>query len=198
MLTLLLDTAYSGLNIGILKDESLIEKIEIEANRKQSELTLPYLKELFDKHQLDPLKVSRIVITEGPGSFTGLRIAMTIAKVMASMIPCELYTINTLFTYIHPNVKKGLAIMDARSERAYIAKMHDGKLIGETMVLPLDKIESEGYQIFGDAQLIHQTSQEFSIIENMLAHQVHWRKIEDVDALVPLYLKEKDEYGSSN
>lgn len=195
MITLLLDTAYLGLNIGIVKDDQLIEKTEIIAQRKQSELTLPMLAELFKKHDLKPLDINQIVITEGPGSFTGLRIAMTIAKVICSMTECQLHTINTLLAYVHPDIDSGLAIMDARSKRAYVAKVEHGQFVENPQTVELEDIHVGNHLVFGDGQLIGVDSTPFSIIENMLAHKQHWQLVNDVDALVPLYLKENQEYG---
>lgn len=195
MITLLMDTAYLGLNLGLVKDNVLIDKLEIVAQRKQSELTLPELDDMFKRNGIKPLDITEVVITEGPGSFTGLRIAMTIAKVICSMTSAKLYTINTLLTYVHPSVEKGLAIMDARSQRAYIALIENGVLIGEAQTVLVSDIVVTDESVFGDAQLIGQESKPFSVIDNMFAYKESWTFVEDVDALVPLYLKEKQDYG---
>lgn len=196
MLTLLLDTAYLGLNIGIANDDVLIDKVEILAKQKQSEITLPMLKELFDKHNLDPLDITEICITEGPGSFTGLRIAMTIAKVIATLTSSKLYTVNTLLTYVHPTIDKGWAIMDARSQRAYVALIEKGEFSIVPQVKKLEDIDTQQDFVFGDGQLLSKESQDFSLIDNMLAYKNKWKLIEDVDSLVPLYLKENQDYGN--
>lgn len=195
MITLLLDTAYLGLNIGIVKEDVLIEKVEIVAQRKQSELTLPMLADLFDKHQLSPLSISKIIITEGPGSFTGLRIAMTIAKVIASMTNCQLYTINTLLAYVHPSVPRGIALMDARSQRAYYAVVEKGKFSVNPRTIYLNEYSYDETPIYGDGHLVNQESTPFSIIDNMWAYQSEWQLVSDVDHLVPLYLKDNQDYG---
>lgn len=194
MLELILDTSYRSLNIGILYNSNLIEKVEIEANRRQSEITMSKLNELFVKNEINPLHIKNVIITEGPGSFTGLRIAMTIAKVICSMIDADLYTINTLFSYIHPSINKGLAIMDARSKRAYTMKIQNGMIEEEVKVIELEKIEAQDYLVFGDAHLINAESEQFSIIDNIIANKAHWKKVEDVDSLTPLYLKNEKEY----
>lgn len=196
MIELILDTSHIGLNIGILKHNVLIEKVEIEASRKQSELTMPLLEELFTKNEINPQNIQKVIITEGPGSFTGLRIAMTIAKVLCSMLECDLYTINTLVAYVNPKIEKGLAIMDARGKRAYVAKLEKGKLVGSPTTIPLQEIDIEGYQIFGDAHLLNLSSEGFSIIDNIIDYRDQWKKVDDIDALVPLYLKDNKEYGN--
>lgn len=195
MIELILDTSYIGLNIGLLVDGQLIEKIEMKAERKQSEITMVVLSDLYNRHQLKPLDTQSILVTEGPGSFTGLRIGMTIAKVMASMLNCKLYTINTLYGYVHPDVKTGLAIMDARSNRAYVATFEKGINVLEPTVLALEDIVVNQALIFGDAHLINQTAQPFSMIDNLIARRQDWQLVDDVDALAPLYLKEKSDYG---
>lgn len=193
MIELILDTSYTGLNIGLVKDNVILEKIEIKAERQQSEITMPTLDELFKKNNLKPLDLSAVIITSGPGSYTGLRIAMTIAKVMGSIAHIPVYTINTLLAYVHPSYKKGLALMDARSKRAYYALIECGE-IKEMAVKPIESIESESL-VFGDGHLINVKSEPFSLIENILAYRNKWELIGDIDSLSPLYLKENSDYG---
>ena len=64
--------------------------------------------------------IDSIVITEGPGSYTGVRIAMTIAKVFAATKKIDLYTISTLQLYAG-NLNNTLVLLDARGNRVYSA-----------------------------------------------------------------------------
>lgn len=194
MLELLLDTSHAGLHIGLVKDNKLIDTVTYHQPRKQSEMTMPLLGDLFKKNNVKPLELDGVCITIGPGSFTGLRIAMTIAKVLCSMEDIKLYTINTLLAYVHPDKEKSISLMDARSKRAYFSIVDKGEYIIEPEIIELINFDYD-LPIFGDAHLVEKESEPFSIIENILAYKDKWNLVEDVDALVPFYLKENESYG---
>ena len=86
--------------------------------------------------------------------------------------------------------------MDARSKRAYIAQIENEVVTLNPQVIEIKDISIEEAEIFGDAHLIDKESSQFSIIDNILANKHLWKKVNDVDALVPLYLKDNSDYGN--
>lgn len=198
MITLLLDTSYKELNIGLLRDEKWLVKISMEAFKKQSELTMPMIQQIFQEEKIAPSELNQIVITEGPGSYTGIRISMTIAKVLGAIGKVEVYTLNTLATLAEVSEKKMLTIMDARSKRAYVAAYQKGIELLSPQVMTLEKIKAldlSSYVIVGDRHLLGLEDQPIDILENMRMLKPQWQKQDDVHSLVPLYLKDTQEYG---
>ena len=86
MISLCMDSAYKALVLGLYKDGTLIDGVSIEAFKKQSETIFVELNQLFGKTGLDYKDVDEVIITDGPGSYTGIRIAMTIAKVFCTQM----------------------------------------------------------------------------------------------------------------
>ena len=96
MYSLYLDTATKYLSIGIAKDYRLIDKVQYEANKRQSEVTIPELKKQLDKLNLSLSDIGEIVITIGPGSFTGVRIGVALILGLSSGLNKKAYGISSL------------------------------------------------------------------------------------------------------
>lgn len=197
MISLCMDSAYKQLVLGIYKDKELLAGISLEAFKKQSETIFVELNRLLKETDLDYKDIDRVIITKGPGSYTGIRIAMTIAKVLCSQMHKELYTISTMQLYAGIE-KQANVILDARSQRAYVAHVENGQIQGDTQILTLDKVEEfvKKYPgvLLGDADLIGQSAQKVDFLKNFMNLEPYYKKVENIHALVPDYLKESDAY----
>ncbi|MCK7483377.1 MAG: hypothetical protein M0C28_44820 [Candidatus Moduliflexus flocculans] len=74
------------------------------------------INECFIVRIWQPRQLQSIILTEGPGSYTGVRIAMTVAKVLASVASIQAYTTTTL-QLIAGSSKNTFVMLDARSLR---------------------------------------------------------------------------------
>ncbi|MDY4278120.1 MAG: tRNA (adenosine(37)-N6)-threonylcarbamoyltransferase complex dimerization subunit type 1 TsaB, partial [Faecalicoccus sp.] len=197
MISLCMDSAYKQLVLGLYKDQELLAGISLEAFKKQSETIFVELNRLLKETNLDYKDIDRVIITKGPGSYTGIRIAMTIAKVLCSQMHKELYTISTMQLYAGIE-KQANVILDARSQRAYVAHLEDGQIQGNTQILTLDEvkefIETNPGIVLGDADLIGQDVQKVDFLKNFIELEPYYEKVENIHALVPDYLKESDSY----
>lgn len=197
MISLCMDSAYKHLVIGLYKDKELLDGVSFEAFKKQSETIFVELNQLFERTNLDYKDVDRIIITDGPGSYTGIRIAMTIAKVLASQMKKELYCISTMQLYagLEPSAN---VILDARSKRAYVAHLENGKIVGDTKILTIDELpaflEENPGTLYGDGYLVEMEAHENQFLKNFIELENEYRKVENIHALVPQYLKESDSY----
>ncbi|MCF0107334.1 MAG: tRNA (adenosine(37)-N6)-threonylcarbamoyltransferase complex dimerization subunit type 1 TsaB [Holdemanella sp.] len=197
MINLCMDSAYKHLVIGLYKDNELIDGVSFEAFKKQSETIFVELNQLLKKTGLDYKDIDRIVITDGPGSYTGIRIAMTIAKVLASQMKKELCCISTMQLYAGLDDSANV-ILDARSKRAYVAHVEKGNIVGDTKILTVEELpqflkENPG-TLYGDGYLLGMEAHENNFLKNFIDVQDQYRKIDSIHALVPQYLKESDSY----
>lgn len=197
MISLCVDSAYKQLVLGLYKDKELLAGISLEAFKKQSETIFVELNRLLKETNLDYKDIDRVIITKGPGSYTGIRIAMTIAKVLCSQMHKELYTISTMQLYAGIE-KQANVILDARSQRAYVAHVEDGQIQGNIQILTLDEvkefIETNPGILLGDADLMGQNVQKVDFLKNFIELEPYYEKVENIHALVPDYLKESDSY----
>ena len=118
MISLFLDTSTKYLCIGIAKDHKVIYKFQQEAIKKQSELTIPFLQKALSEVNISLDDIDEVNVTIGPGSFTGIRIGMCIAKVLASMKNIPLKAISSLNAYA--SLGKKIVILDAKAKRVYL------------------------------------------------------------------------------
>lgn len=83
MITLYLDTTSSFLYTALLEDSKIIAEIKEQLNNNLSEYTLPRIEEMLTVKGISIDKIGKIIVVNGPGSFTGIRIGLTIAKTLA-------------------------------------------------------------------------------------------------------------------
>ena len=96
MYTILLDSSNTSLTVGLAKDGALLESISYEAWQTQSEHMIPELDSLLKKYNAQRKDIKDVVVAIGPGSYTGVRIAITIAKTIATALGVDVYTISSL------------------------------------------------------------------------------------------------------
>ena len=191
MIRLCMDSAHRYLVLAIIKDDEVIASFSEYAWKKQSEEIFVHLIEIMDEVNLKPDDIDEVVITKGPGSYTGLRIAMTIAKVFCTRKNKKLYTISTLQLYV--GKEDVSVILDARSNRVYYGKYQDGKMIEES-IKTIDEIKTMNETFIGDISLIGLEDSEIDFVNNFKLLKDEMVLIENIHTLTPEYLKEESEY----
>ncbi len=89
---------------------------------------IPKIKKLIDDKKINLKELDLIVVNCGPGSFTGIRVALSIAKVMAGELNLPLVGLNSAEILLKAYDKKVL-IMDARRDMFFFATKDDIKLV---------------------------------------------------------------------
>ena len=91
---------------------------------------MPAIDFLMESLDLTPKDLDRIVVAEGPGSYTGLRIAVATAKTLAHTLNIELVGMSSLLALV-PSQQEGLVvpIMDARRNNVYAGFYENAKAV---------------------------------------------------------------------
>lgn len=192
MITLCMDTSHTWLVVGLIKDDKVIGKLQEKCWKKQSEELFPKLIELMDSLQLVPEDIDQIVISKGPGSYTGVRIAMTVAKVFCAMRNLPIYTVSTLLLYA--GKRNCRVITDARGNRVYTGLFQDGHVVNQEQVIEISDLHIENEEIVGDGHLVGKEDIWPDIVENFNDLKDQWEAWENVHLVVPEYLKSSDSY----
>ena len=193
MLTLCIDTAYKYLTFAFIKDEQVLASISMPCFKRQSEELFVVLKQVFEDANIERNEIDSICISEGPGSYTGVRIAMSLAKTIGEIMPVDVYTISTLRLYAAGNPST-MVIMNARANRAYVGTYNQNEIIDEDRICELSDIHPMSYKIIGDGSLANQIDDFGNIAEAFLKTKPVWKKVDKIAYLVPKYLKESESY----
>ena len=94
--TLFIDTHDKNVLIILYKDGKIINKENLETKNKHSEVAMPTIDKVLKEANVDVSELKNIIVVNGPGSFTGERIAVTIAKTIAYALSIPVRTIDAL------------------------------------------------------------------------------------------------------
>ena len=122
MITLFIDTSNQDVSIALLKDGKIINKITKSIPNEHSKYAVSYIDEVLKKSEITPKEVQSIMVVNGPGSFTGVRIGLTIAKVYALLNNIKVTLISSLKCLAIGNNKNKyiLSLINARNDNYYI------------------------------------------------------------------------------
>ncbi len=196
MITLCMDTSSAFLALCLIKEHAVVAKYQKRCWKQQSEEIFPALLELLQKVDLSPDAIDQVVVSKGPGSYTGVRIAMTVAKVFCAMGDKPLATVSTLQLYAGV-LEHARIVLDARGQRAYTAYYEHGVCVEEETVLPLEIIAEklqEQVTVVGDGHLVDRPDYIPDLAANFLALEKQWRFAANVHMVSPTYLKSSESY----
>lgn len=121
MITLYIDTSDKDVSIAIIKDNIVLSQITKEIPNEHSIYSVPFIKEVLDNCNLPPKDIDNIMVVNGPGSFTGIRIGLTIAKVYSYLLNKEIRTISSLKALALSTTNNYiLSLIDAKHDNYYI------------------------------------------------------------------------------
>ena len=123
MRILYIDTSSSYLYTSIVENNEVLSEIREEFGQSLSEVALPRIVSMFEDNSLSPEDIDKIIVVNGPGSFTGIRIGITIAKIYAWSLNIPITTIYSLeaMAISSPNNTYHVPIINARRGYVYAA-----------------------------------------------------------------------------
>ncbi|MCF0107917.1 MAG: tRNA (adenosine(37)-N6)-threonylcarbamoyltransferase complex dimerization subunit type 1 TsaB [Bacilli bacterium] len=190
----LLDSSNTSLSVGIAKESVLIDSISYEAWQEQSEKMIPELDKMLLNNEVNKDEITSVIVSIGPGSYTGVRIAITIAKVMATALKCEIKPVSSL-RVLKENDKPSICLINARSNRSYIGVYQDDKVILEDQIMNNDEVKEyisshPSYSVCGNVKYLDIDGYQANICEQMLLLNKSLTAIENPMALKPTYMKD--------
>ena len=121
MITLFIDTSSSDVSIALIRDEIILSSITKSIPNKHSIYTVSFIDEVLKNTSLEPTDINSIMVVTGPGSFTGVRIGVTIAKTFAYLNNIDITCVSSLkmlaLSTSHDYV---LSLIDAKHDNYYL------------------------------------------------------------------------------
>lgn len=193
MISLVMDTSNSYLAVGLFKDNMCLEAFQEKGSRRQSEKAIPTLKEVLDRHHIALKDVNEMIITSGPGSYTGVRVAMTIAKTLAAVSDVRIKSVSSLAAYAGMN--QALSVIDARGHKVFVGVYENGLPLIKEQVVALEdfaqlRAEYGDFELVGEIGCLGLDEKECDLCANIYALGQMADLIENVDLLVPTYIKD--------
>ena len=120
MRILYIDTSSSYLYTSIVEDNEVLSEIKEEFGQSLSEVALPRIVSMFEDNSLSPKDIDKIIVVNGPGSFTGIRIGITIAKIYAWSLNIPITTIYSLEAMAISSEKDTYHVPILNARRGYV------------------------------------------------------------------------------
>ncbi len=116
---LFIDTCTSHLVISTIIDDKIVSYFNEKIDKGMSNYILPEIEKQLKTNNLNASDIDAIFVSNGPGSFTGIRVGLTISKVYAWSLNIKVIPISSLEVLASTNSNRdNLALMDAR--RGYV------------------------------------------------------------------------------
>ena len=140
-----LDKTYVSLFQG--REEVETQIIESHDDKYHSAYLIQNLVTLLKSHNLTVKDIEAIGVNIGPGSFTGIRACLTIARVIAQQLEIPLIGVSSLeiLAQLNTSQTETVVIMDARKNMCYYAKYDtDKNELIEPMLINIDELKIDG------------------------------------------------------
>lgn len=120
-----IESSSTTASIALMDDYKMIGEYTMNNTMKHSKTLMPMLEDLLNRLDMDVSDIDLVSVSEGPGSFTGLRIGSATAKGIAHGLDLKVASIPTLevlaSTVMVPGARVGVVVY-ARAREVYFAE----------------------------------------------------------------------------
>ena len=179
MITLFIDTHYKDILLYLFKDNELLDKKVMLNVKSTSVETMPALIDLLNVNNLKVNNIKKIAVCIGPGSFTGTRIGVTIAKTLAYANNIDIVSLTSL-DLIGLNLDSESYVGVLENNGAFVCN-YNKKIIGDIKYYKLSE-----YNEFKEKT---QVVDNIEIDNNKLINYINSLEVENCHNVNPLYVK---------
>lgn len=192
---LFLDSSNSFLSVGISKKGILIDKISYYCFHQQSKFLIVEINNILIKNKISINCLDALVITNGPGSYVGIRMSVIIAKIFALILKIPVYQISTLEANKILN-QDSIVLFNARSNRSYIASFKKNNYLLKDKIMDNDKIKKyiakhPNFRLVGELEYLGLVGEKVDVLENMNVIFKNKKFVKNPNLIKPKYLKNK-------
>ena len=131
MYSVLIDTHDKAVLLVLYKDGKVLDIVNKESNMRHSEVTMPSLIDLIERNGLTVHDIDELYTVIGPGSFTGVRIGVSIAKTMAYLLKKPIRSISSVdLEYFSNGLKNGLYVVPEKN--GFFVSEYNGEVVSNS------------------------------------------------------------------
>lgn len=190
MLRLFLNTSNKYLYLCLMKDDNIVNEVLMEGNNNHSEKLIDVLEEFLNNNKIIVDDLDELYVGRGPGSYTGVRIACTVAKVLAYAKSIKLFSFSSLDLILSNELNnRGIyqVVMDARRGNSFakVVKVNEKDI---EVLLDESFIENEVLaNQYREYKVINVENTKYHV--DLLLKYNLIKEEKDVHAFVPTYLR---------
>ena len=183
MFSLFIDTHGEVITVALVNEDEQIVKSK-ESIESHSVILLPLIDELFKEKNIDFDSINEIIVVNGPGSFTGLRIGLTEAKIMGYTLNIPVKAISSLTAYLvsfKTDKDKACIIKDNKGYYISVFDKDNRVLLSERYLLNSDSTV-ENYEVINNYLDIKNIYEYARTIEPVFIHNLKANYVKKIEA----------------
>ena len=112
-------------SVALIDEDGAIEEREFQHGLQHAAMLIPLIDELCQKRGWKPADMEEVYVSVGPGSFTGLRIGITLAKTLAFATGAKLVAVPSMRVLVEnasAEARHAIVVLDAKREQVFTAR----------------------------------------------------------------------------
>lgn len=215
MLVLGIESATATASVGLVERDRVLAERTLAAPGSHAVSILPLIDQTLRQASAAPGDLDALAVSIGPGSFTGLRVGLSVAKGLALACGLGIAAVPTLEALAHcvaGHDRPVCPVLDARRGEAYLAafRLRDGRLecVRTPRIVDIDEITAHipvGARLFGDlvdthgpflrerlghhADIVSGVSPSGAVVARLGVRRIESNGPDDLAELEPTYLQ---------
>lgn len=188
MKTIIFDVSTQVMYVGYIKDGILVDFSIRIAIRDHAKYLVDRIDQVIKRNKLTIDDIDQMIVGKGPGSYTGIRVAVMVAKMIGFSKNMPIKTVSSLFFLTSGYEGKVAALIDARRGYVFSAVYENGKMILDEGYRRL--VDLQQNDIYKQARTVFLDDRTYEVAAKPILE--HAELVEDIHAFIPNYLRKTE------
>jgi tRNA threonylcarbamoyladenosine biosynthesis protein TsaB len=188
MKRLIFDVSTHLMYIGYSRRHEITDFSIRIAKRDHAKYLVDRIDQILKRNRLTIDDIDEIIVGVGPGSYTGLRVAVMVAKMLAYAKDIPLYGVSSLFLLTSGYHERVSALVDARRGNVFSAVYDGTEVLLEDGLRPFSELMKMPVYQKSKAVFIDESNYEIDLPKVLK----HVKRVTDVHGFIPNYLRETE------